>query len=377
MSGVKIGSDTVIDENKRGIFRTVFPGAFASTTADDPGDIYYSTTDTKPYFWNGSEWKPLGSVPTGEFLVMNVTSGSYTTTDTTTSEGTFRQIVFTSSGSVDITQLADTERNNSVKYFIVGGGGAGATAGSGGGGAGGVIEGQTTPHIGTCTVTVGAGGGAATNYGVGNVGGYTQVFGARAEGGGGGKRKNTNDPFDYRARGASGGGGASKPNTPTSEWFGGISNKNAGGNSPGLQLPQGNDGGDGYTPGGGLYRVYGGGGGASAAGGNASGSNSGQGGAGVLSPDWVPNTLGESGYFSGGGGGGYLQIAGFSNGQTSGGIGGGGDGWASNGTGTNRNGQANTGGGGGGGLMRYEPSYEEYNGGTGGSGIVVIQYRLS
>lgn len=56
---IKISGTTVIDDNRKGIFNSINPGAF--TTAGRPGspstgDVIYNTTDATIQTWNGSSW---------------------------------------------------------------------------------------------------------------------------------------------------------------------------------------------------------------------------------------------------------------------------------------------------------------------------------
>ena len=255
-----------------------------------------------------------------------------------------------------------------IDYLAVGGGGGGGNggglnnAGAGGGGGGFVSSihtSTTTPTtipeaypwnpgysvevgeqysvgIGTYPIGIGTGGTAGTagnNTTIGNPGG-TQII---AYGGGAGG-SNSNG-----GNGASG-GGASK--------FAPSAVARAGGTATPTPLIQGNPGG-GPTPATpGTGSAFGGGG--------AGGVASGAGGAGwysVLSPSsyGTPGPVSGYRYFTGGGAGGFAS-------SPSGGAGGGGD--------ASSNGTTNTGGGGGGGA----PSPTPISGGTGGSGIVIIQY---
>ena len=237
--------------------------------------------------------------------------------------------------------------NLTADYLVVaGGGGAGGAYtdanvfGSGGGGAGGVrctvgatggggsLESALSLTANTgYTVTVGAGGAGAGDNTNGTSGSnsvfstITSTGGGRSENAGGGN-------------GASGGGGGS----------------GAGGTGGAATSNQGYAGGNG----GGGTRSGGGGGGAGAAGAAASGSGAGGGGNGITT-----SISGTSTTYGGGGGG----AAGSSGSSANGGTGGGGNGGSSSTSGT-----ANTGGGGGGKRTLGG------NGGTGGSGIVIVRY---
>ena len=266
--------------------------------------------------------------------------------------------------------------------IVAGGGGGGGYAYGGGGGAGGVVYGSSVPlSAQTYTVTIGSGGagvapgstpipsnkGAPSSFGSvtalgGGAGGTFNVPGASALSGGssGGPSQYVNEtinstpqpvPGDYIAYGSpsiplavgsggEGGGGAGAPNQPNP--FG----NNAGSfGGPGQAFP--------------IFPST------------------------IIAPAipapeqpyWTPE-VGPQGYFAGGGGGGaYYTTANV----PAGGIGGGGDGG-----GPYPGGPVNgwpgvnfTGGGGGG--TNYTPGgvnprNPTYNGGNGGSGIVLIRY---
>jgi len=218
----------------------------------------------------------------------------------------------------------------SVEYLVIaGGGGGGTTAGgheNGGGGAGGYRtnrSGQTsgrgssaessfTATPGTSyTVTVGAGGAAAT---VGN----NSVFSTITSSGGG---RGANGGGQAAGAGGAGGGGAHNNATA------GLGTAN-----------QGYDGGSGGQS------IGGGGGGSGGGGGNGNGN----GGAGLS------NNITGSSVTRGGGGAGYNGAAGSGGGGGFGGSGG------------ERPGTANTGGGGGTGNA--------VAGSAGGSGVVILRY---
>jgi hypothetical protein len=214
---------------------------------------------------------------------------------------------------------------------VAGGGGGGTSTNGGGGGAGGyrtdslaqVIKGQTY------TVTVGAGGNAATS-------GTASTFSAITSAGGGfggGTPAGT---------GGSGGGG------------GGGNSPGANGNTPATVPSQGNGGGN---AGGANGFTGGGGGGSGGYGFNAGGnfSSASGGGGGFSTTNAISGTVTD---YAGGGGGASLMGS-----AASGGGGGGGMGAVNNNVGGS--GTANTGGGGGAGGS---------GGGSGGSGVVIIRY---
>lgn len=249
-----------------------------------------------------------------------------------------------------------------VEVLVVAGGGAGGAYGgndgSGAGGAGGLIynkEYAVTANT-TYTVTVGAGGAAATVQGTrGNNGGNSQFGGLVAIGGGGGGSEGTTEAR-YGFPGGSGGGA------------GGYGFKLA---SAGI-VGQGNRGGDCTGPG------DGGGGGAGEPGFNGKIGNGGRGLYFAQFANWGYPT----GWFAGGGGSSGDKrntfrspqaLAGF------GGLGGGGDGQAGDSATlpTIFNGIANTGGGGGApaGVTTTGGPGTTFPSGTGGSGIVIVRYK--
>ena len=260
--------------------------------------------------------------------------------------------------------------SGSVEVLIVGGGGGGGGRLGGGGGGGGVIYMPSVSVVaGTNYSIVVGNGGAALNNGQNST-----AFGATAAGGG------TSGVHDtgVGTTGGSGGGAASN-----------NSNLNQGqstsGNSlgPNKGLIYGNRGGHMTTTRtGGPTRAAGGGG----AGGNGIDTNpnitgnTGQTGAGAGGVGVINAILGPRHYWGGGGGGGsYVeQFGGW------GGLGGGGGGGGNGGVGTGGGSALNSGapgsglnggkggdntGGGGGGC-----GWVSEQGGTGGSGIVVIRY---
>lgn len=234
-----------------------------------------------------------------------------------------------------------------VAVLIVGGGGGGGTGGfsGGGGGAGGVryFDNYTTTPGENITVTVGAGGAAATGDNDKGDNGQASVFGIYTSAGGGGGGSYTNSAIKNGADGGSGGGAAYHTSTGT----GGV-------DSPVTDPVQGTHGGTTAS------QAGGGGGGASAVGSNGTANNGGKGGNGTDYSSVFGTSIGVSGWVGGGGGGAGYTTAG------AGGTGGGGKGQS--GTAAVA-GTANTGGGGGGGL-----SGTANPGKAGGSGLVVIKY---
>jgi hypothetical protein len=227
--------------------------------------------------------------------------------------------------------------NGQVEVLVVAGGGGGGVDRAGAGGAGGLLYVSSygvSANTGI-TVTIGAGG-AGTSQNVVGINGSNSVFGGlTAIGGGGG---GTGNGAAGRDGGSGGGGGNTFPGTTPG----------------GLGIPgQGNNGGSGtYT---GPNYGAGGGGGAGALGANGTNVSSGNGG------DGLPYSIsGFATYYAGGGGAG--SYGGGINGV--GGLGGGGNGFQS----AANSGVNYTGGGGGsaGNIISQ--------GGTGGSGIVIVRY---
>ena len=290
---------------------------------------------------------------------------------TITNTGNCRIHTFTGPGTFTVCSVANCAANNVVSYLVVaGGGGGGSSNVGGGGGAGGYreVKSPVTPYTAspldgypsapnriTVTATsfpIAVGAGGAANGCNGGVSTFSTVTAAR---GGGGRGGSTNgNP------GGSGGGGGENGGS------GGT------GNTPPTSPAQGFPGGDAPSTRGG------GGGGASEAG--ASGTSStGRGGNGVgteINP--AAGTPGPSGplrYFSGGGSGGTYKCGSYP-GVGPGGYGGGGTG-AAGGPGTTAGtaGTANTGGGGGG--TGYTAGPAAGGSANGGSGIVIIRYKVS
>ncbi|RRO18532.1 glycine-rich domain-containing protein, partial [Mesohalobacter salilacus] len=248
-----------------------------------------------------------------------------------------------------------------VDVLVVGGGGAGienlsfSGAGGSGGGAGGYVfktNFNITSFPSPINVVVGAGGLKRANpngTGVSNSG-EDSNFGTITALGGGGASMNGQNGNIQALDGGSGGG-----------------SRDVGNAGSGLQPSQpapsdglGNDGGN--TPSASLGTGAGGGGGAGSAGADGGGPSNGfggNGGAGVQN-----NIDGTNNFYAGGGGGGGSQSSA---------IGLGGSGVGGNGANDSTpatDGQPNTGGGGGGGNNSQVA-------GNGGSGVVIVRYRLS
>ncbi len=291
-------------------------------------------------------------------------------TESTTPCGNYKIHTFTGPGTFTVTGVAGTAANNDVSYLVVGGGGGGTVSQGGAGGAGGFRE-LRGPVSGCYSVSPLNGGTGVTltaqaypiTVGAGGAGnkpdpcqGANSVFSTitSAGGGSGGQRSGAG------GNGGSGGGtGACK----ASPFAGGS------GNTPPVSPPQGQNGGARPSPG-----DAGGGGGGGAGGTGATGAErptaGAAGGAGVST-----SITASSVAYSGGGGGGQGGPPG-SPGQPGGAGGTGGGGAGGGGSSGGQNGTANTGGGGGAGS---NPSNNPGGGpsGNGGSGIVVIRYRVT
>lgn len=259
--------------------------------------------------------------------------GGNTVTNYQREASTFRCHTYTTAGIFEVTVPGTFE------YLIVGGGGGGAGGasangnGSGGGG-GGASEGLVFLDIGKYLCLVGSGGQGGGSYGkTGQTSSITNMLGAlttvsiTATGGGVGQSN-----FGV---GASSG---------TGRFLNGTSISYAGGSSAG---------GDGAGGGGGGARQVGTNGSASG------GASGGKGGDGVAT--YIRGTLE---YYGGGGGGSRgwgVPTAG------TGGLGGGGGG-------NGGSGSANTGGGGAG--TANASSDIRHQGGSGGTGIIIIRYKI-
>jgi len=323
---------------------------------------------------------------------------TYTTSEVFEPGNGYRYLIYTAPGYLNV------NRGGSVDLLVVGGGGGGGkgqntpptpsnTYGGGGGGAGGYFQDfNFTIPIGEYDISIGAGGGTVTDTNVPGVlsaglpGTPTYIIGpgitsitAYGGGGGAGAVDSPNIPGAPGSDGGSGGGGSGHNGD---DFPGGTGNRTpaqypaTGSPIPaylqGSGQPQGNPGGEGTTP-----FQGGGGGGAGAAGGAPGGApaphSGGDGRAAWTNDAGIPPSYGTPGptpgrWFAGGGGGGYRFLAPNDNG----GAGGGGQG-ADNIPPVSQNtaaGTVNTGGGGGGGNG-YDP------GQPGGSGIVIIRYKIS
>jgi len=308
---------------------------------------------------------------------------------TITNSGNCRIHTFTGPGTFTVNSAAVCAANNAVSYLVVAGGGAGGGAyAGGGGGAGGFRELKTPVAPYTASpldgypsspnrivvsaqgypIVVGGGGtgipGPCTSNRGGSGGVSTFSTITSAGGGGGGSGANTNRPIKPGVAGGSGGGGMG--NCGTAAGSGGA------GNTPPTTPPQGQNGGGSSTSG----PAYGGGGGGGAGEVGETGTNTkyGRGGAGVST-----QITGSALSYAGGAGNGTLSPYPASGGGGdaspcgTGGAGGGGGSPAATG-GAGGNGTDNRGGGGGGGSTQPPSGVAS---GNGGSGVVIIRYKIA
>jgi len=299
---------------------------------------------------------------------------------TITNTPTCRIHTFTGPGTFAVTGLAASAANNEISYLVVAGGGSGGARNpgnaNGGGGGGGFREDKSpvTPYTAspldgagpiTLTVTdfpiqVGAGGAAISQTPSnlqGNDGSVSTFSTITSAGGGGGGGGGNDTPLTNGRPGGSGGGagggipsgitggtGNTPPTTPAQGFNGGIGGNAPGGNGPG-----------------------GGGGGATEVGQAAvSSCVSGRGGAGATTN--ISNS--PLGYGGGGGAGKINASGGAGSPCGSGGTGG----INPTGPGPAFNAADNRGGGGGGG---YAGGCTAGTSGAGGSGVVIIRYKIA
>ena len=296
---------------------------------------------------------------------------------TITNSGDYKIHTFTSPGTFQVTNAGLPGGSTKLDYLVVGGGGGGGTGavseGGGGGGAGGYRESAGTDSgsysrspLGACVsaitaaedsypITVGAGGTGDTSPGNQAGSGSASVFSTITSGGGGAAAGQQSSPNPHNGTAGASGGGA-------------INGTGGAGNTPPVSPAQGTAGGN-SAPGPKASSKYigSGGGGATAAGNNTcTPTGKGCGGAGATSSINATPTA-----RAGGGGGGYGPSGTQPYGIGAGGTGGGGGGGPGP-TSAGNAGTTNTGGGGGGGSSGSSPVV---NGGTGGSGIVIIRYK--
>lgn len=315
-----------------------YPEDLDDITRSDKTNLQYTVTGSqycvtalspganKPYFITDSTGVQEGVCP--DHSPFAETTGGNKSEITIAGE-TYALHVFSSSDSFNVA------RDITASYLVVAGGGGGGIStnsirGAGGGGAGGVLEGTASFSRGeSIQIIVGSGGQPAENGHDSSIGNLVTAFG----GGAGGKADNGNSHIGTGGGSGGGGGGQASPGGS------GVAG-------------QGYDGGQAASSG--LMRAGGGGGGAGMAGSSAEPSRGGSGGVGRIS-----SITGSDIYYGGGGGGGSSV-------SSLGGAGGGGNGGGSTGS---TPGVDGSGGGGGG-------AYGTGFGSAGGSGIVIIRYRI-
>ena len=300
----------------------------------------------------------------------NVRGASFITATggTPSQSGDYEIRTFTGPGTFCISALSNNPANNVVDYLVVAGGGGGGQANpmpwsaAGGGGGGGYRESVPSPaawtgsplanpgnarpvSVAPYTITVDGGGAVNTPGGVSAFSDITSAGGGRGGYG-------PSAPNIPGSPGGSGGGGTyNNPPSPVPT-CGGT------GNDPATVPAQGTNGGNGNTTNG----AGAGGGGAVSVAGNIFSPASSVGGAGGDS-----SISGSPVVRSGGGGGGNDTACQ----QKPGGSGGGGDGGSPSTGGGATSGGANTGGGGGG-----SGNANPCTGGAGGSGVVILRYKI-
>lgn len=298
---------------------------------------------------------------------ISASGGSTITTETINGEQ-YRIHAFENVGTSTF-EVSDAQANATADVLVVGGGGAGGQDNGAGGGAGGLVYNDgVSVSQNSYSIQVGTGGDNKRSQAepngnlreIGGSGGDSSAFSLTAKGGGGGGCGNTDTPG---SDGGSGGGEDGEQND-------GFGSGTQPGTNSGVVFDLGNDGGLG-----GPDKGAGGGGGGATQNGDSGGSNSdaGNGGDGKDMSQFFGTSFGENGIFAGGGAGGVANNAGIpDSNHGNGGLGGGGN----HGKSTEyegEDGQQNTGGGGGGGA--YDGSNQQ-RAGNGGSGIVLIRYKL-
>ncbi len=324
-------------------------GTTAQRPAGEPGAIRHnSSTGLLEYYDNiNSKWTGVG-----EFAAIGG--------NTITEVGGYRIHTFTSSGTFQV-----VSGTGAVEYLVVAGGAGGGSSFGGGGGAGGfrtnvpgstsgrgsAPEGAMTIAVGSYSVVVGAGGTAPLGNAEGIDGGDSSFNGIVSLGGGGGGCQGVYTPVNVNG----GCGGGLSHNS-------GVGNRGLG------TTGQGYDSGACYN-GGSPYSNPGGGGAGEIGQTPTNASTSVRGGNGQVSSITGSNVT----YAGGGGGGGGGPSYNTNTSTAYGGAGGGGAGGPSAST-DGYSGTANTGGGGGG-----SHSYNDgaRRGGYGGSGIVIIRYKIT
>tara|TARA_R110002012_G_scaffold14153_1_gene59226 strand:- start:133 stop:1167 length:1035 start_codon:yes stop_codon:yes gene_type:complete len=296
--------------------------------------------------------------------------------NTITEVGNYKIHIFTGPGTFTVNSLSSDPAADGLDYLVVAGGGGGTSSGGGAGGYRTSVDSSLVAASETgYPITVGAGGGPGGSTSVGTDGGNSIALSITSAGGARGAAFSGGQP-GYT--GGSGSGGAGNPGG----YPGGA------GNTPPVSPSQGNAGGNSTSNSPLTWNNSGGGGGAGGAGAPSPGSS--QGGAGsiahapVFGPAPQPFYAIAPGYYSAGGGAnngaqGFSiasQAGGFGpTGPDSGIYGGrGGLNRASGDSAPKTDGKANSGGGAGG---CYNAGAGPGISGAGGSGVVMIAYKLS
>ncbi len=373
----KISGTEVINDSRKGIFTSANVGSFTPsnrpTSGISAGDVIFNSTLGILEVYDGSTWLNAS----GGFGDTPYASGGQVYHRSEGSSGTanYYYHIFSTTGIFTCHQDLDY-----VSIALIGGGGGGGNTTGGGGGGGAIVSTVNRPLVaGSYTISIGAGGAAAsTGAGISGTGGSTK-FGANnftyymvASGGGAGGSAS----FDGGA-GANGGGGGGNIVVPEA-W---VPSGGSGSSTTGIYQPStgsqnttkaGYNGGKGYTLAGGGGAGAGGAGGdapTNSQAGNGSQFPAGYGAAGSYVP-WDPAGS-PAGKVAAGGGGGRNGGARPPNWAT-GGFGGGGQGKSPNATVyDNGNGNYASGSGGGGGAQAGPLNHK---GGNGGSGLVMIRY---
>nr|BAR39920.1 hypothetical protein [uncultured Mediterranean phage uvMED] len=339
-------TDTFLKPQAVGLGTTTATGRDAGISTATGTIIYIPAVGMQVYSGDDG-WKTIADTASSGTPI-TATGGSIVNY---TADGfNYKAHIFTSSQAFAVTALGTL--GNTVDYLIVGGGGGGANHNGGGGGGGGTAAASSVPvSIAPYAVVVGSGGVGGDNNTPGATGGTSSIAfpspvskpggeGGLENNGGGNQRGGHSGNYPPTGAGGSGatpggGGGGAGGN-------GGNGTDPAGGGNGGIGIQSSLEG---------TAYYYGGGGGGSAY----SGTNAGAGGSG------------------GGGAGGHggpsynpTPAVGDTNGRVNGSPG-------TNGSSDSAGSGGNSTGGGGGGSNRPGNGKS----GSGGSGIVVIRYRVS
>lgn len=359
---IKINNTTVIDNSRKGFFDMMNVGSYTAdqlknlvVSGTAVGDCVINSNTGKFTFWDGTKW--LGLESTGGTIFTPGNGYQYHT--------------FLSNGIYSHGSLEDLE------FLVVAGGGAGGNSQGGGGGAGGIVQGiiPSAQDLSSLIITVGEGGltspGPQTDGGSGFDSSIGDLVLAKGGGGGGGGAYPGRPGGSGGAGSGAGAGGTSVQPTTLNTW--GI-NYGTNGAGPAISAPSNGNGG----------------GGAGSAGVRGQSGSNGYGGDGMpfvdysyplcfpaaviltfTNPSSFPPSASSS-HYGGGGSGGSRSPHGS---PRQGGIGGGGRGTPGPGPSTVYPGVDFLGAGGGGGSSPG-PGYSGAQGGKGGSGVVILRYRI-